>query len=119
MDYETIIRRYLHSMESGDLNGVTTCFTAAGIVISPVYGTVPVKDFYIQLFDDTRHAKVEIDEIYKSVATPNHWAAHFAYTWVKADGSTISTDLVDLFDFDIREGLINSLKIIFDAKPNR
>jgi len=114
---EQIVRRYLKAMEAGDLDATRACFDPGGIIVSPVYGEVPVGDFYQKLFADTVRTVVEIHTIYASPVDPNRWAAHFAYRWEKTDGSTIVTDLVDLFEFSGRSGLIARLRIIFDPKP--
>ena len=113
---ELIVRRYLKAMEAGDLEGVLACFNPDGIIVSPVYGEVPVGEFYTKLFADTVAAAVDIHTIYASPVDPNRWAAHFAYRWEKTDGSSLVTDLVDLFDFGGKAGLIARLRIIFDPK---
>lgn len=111
---EAIVRSYLKAMEAGDLDATVACFDPAGVIISPVYGEVPVGDFYKKLFADTVRAVVDIHTIYAAPADEGRWAAHFAYTWERKDGPLVVTDLVDLFTFDERSGKIGRLKIIFD-----
>jgi ketosteroid isomerase-like protein len=118
IDYEEVVRTYLRAMEAGDLDATIACFDPTGIIQSPVYGDVPVADFYQRLFGDTVKATVRIHTVYCSTADRQRWAAHFAYGWVRKDGATIDTDLVDLFEFGGATGLITRLKIVFDPKSN-
>lgn len=116
---EQVVRRYLRAMEAGDLDATVACFDADGIICSPVYGEVPVRPFYQKLFDDTVSVRVRVHNVYSSTSEPSSWAAHFAYQWVRKDGSTTDTDLVDLFEFGGSSGLIVRLRIVFvpDDKP--
>lgn len=114
---EAIVRAYLKAMEAGDLDATVACFDPAGLIVSPVYGEVPVGDFYRKLFADTVRAVVDIHTIYAASGNENRWAAHFAYTWERKDGTLVVTDLVDLFTFDEGSGKIGRLKIVFDAAP--
>lgn len=116
---EEVIRRYLSAMEACDLDGVLACFAGDGMITSPVYGRVPVRPFYERLFADTLSAEVSIHHVYRATDDPRRWAAHFAYHWERRDGPAVSTDLIDLFEFDHAAPLITHLRIIFDtvAKP--
>lgn len=109
---EACVRAYLTAMAAGDLAGVLACFTDDGKVSSPVYGGVPVADFYRRLFADTASAEVEL----RTIFTAEHQlAAHFAYRWVLHSGARTHTDLVDIFDFTPGSNKISHLQIIFDT----
>lgn len=116
---DEVIRRYLAAMEACDLDGVLACFAGDGMITSPVYGRIPVRPFYERLFADTLSAQVTIHHVYRATDDPRRWAAHFAYHWERRGGPAVSTDLIDLFEFDSAASLITHLRIIFDtgAKP--
>jgi len=114
MGREEVIRSYLHAMENGDLAATLACFVLGATVKSPVYGSMPVEPFYERLYGDTTSAKVDIINIYGSVANENAWAAHFDYKWTRKDGQSLASSLVDLFTFDGVSGKIEHLEIIFD-----
>ena len=114
MSCEEVVRAYLVAMAAGDLDRVLDCFTPDGRVSSPVYGGVPVADFYRQLFADTRSASVDLKRIYESKSGA-HLAAHFSYRWERNDGTRTHCDLVDLFDFAPGTQKIAHLTIIFDT----
>jgi len=109
-----VVRAYLSAMAAGNLDGVVACFTADGRVTSPVYGGIPVADFYRRLFADTVVAEVGLREIYTG-ETGERLAAHFDYCWKRIDGTTTACALVDLFDFAPGTALIDHLTIIFDT----
>ena len=106
------VRTYLDAMARADLDTVLQCFTPDGKVSSPVYGGVPVADFYRRLFADTASASVKIHTIFE---TENKLAAHFAYEWALKSGSKTATDLVDIFDFAAGSNKISHLQIVFDT----
>ena len=114
MNREATVRTYLAAMAKGDLPGVLACFTPEGLVSSPVYGGVPVADFYNRLFGDTAHASVDIRSIFHT-NDGQRIAALFAYQWELKNGTRTACDLVDIFDFAADSGLIAHLQIIFDT----
>lgn len=114
---EAVVRSYLKAMEAGDLDATVACFDPTGVIVSPVYGEVPVGDFYRKLFADTVRTVVDIHAIYAAPSDDGRWAAHFAYTWERKEGPLVVTDLVDLFTFSETSGMIARLKIIFDPTP--
>ena len=114
---ENVIRSYLKAMEIGDIKATVACFVAQGIIVSPVYGEVAAGKFYERLFADTVRAVVDIHAIYASLNDTRRWAAHFMYQWERKDGSLVTTDLVDLFEFEESSNLITRLKIVFDPTP--
>jgi ketosteroid isomerase-like protein len=109
---EETVRTYLAAMARNDLDTVLQCFTTEGKVSSPVYGGVPVADFYRRLFADTATASVHLHTIFES---QNKLAAHFTYHWQLKSGPKTTTDLVDLFDFAPESEKVTHLQIIFDT----
>jgi ketosteroid isomerase-like protein len=109
-----LIRRYLGAMAAGDLDGVVSCFSGDGVVVSPVYGTVPVRPFYERLFADTIRAEVTIRDIYLAEGQPDRAIAHFGYRWERRDKPVVDTNLVDFFDPDMSQQRITRLRILFD-----
>jgi ketosteroid isomerase-like protein len=112
MSRQQTVRTYLAAMAAADLETVLHCFTPDGKVSSPVYGGVPVADFYRRLFADTATATVHLHTIYEA---QNKLAAHFTYHWELKSGPKTTTDLIDLFDFAEASEKITHLQIIFDT----
>lgn len=110
--HETTIRRYLHAMAANDLPGVVACFTPDALIVSPVYGEVPMRPFYEKLFADTLRATVTIRDLYRSAQRPDRWIAHFGYVWVRRDQADMNTELIDLFELDRSGDRITKLQIV-------
>lgn len=114
MNRTAVVRAYLAAMATGDLGGVVACFTSDGRVTSPVYGGVPVGDFYRRLFADTVAAEVDLLDIYTS-ESGDRLAAHFDYRWERTDGTRTACALIDLFEFAADSALIDHITIVFDT----
>lgn len=84
---------------------------------SPVYGVKPARDFYTELFADTRQSELQLRGIFPE-ANGQRLALYFSYGWTLADGSHVDFDVVDILEFD--EALrITYLKIIYDTVQSR
>ncbi len=81
------------------------------MVVSPTYGAMPVEKFYATLFADTLSADVKIRSIYLATDDPSRWIAHFNYRWERRSVAEIAVQLIDLFE--IKDGLIQELRIVF------
>lgn len=109
-----IILRYFHGLESGDANKITILFSAEGVVHSPLYGDMLAKDFYRDLFADTKQSTITLLNIFNNKAKSNIYAAQFRYEWVLKDGSKTNFECVDVFRFD-EKNKITELTIIYDT----
>jgi hypothetical protein len=47
-----IIKTYFKNVETGNIEAIINLFSEDGIVHSPLYGDIPAKDFYEDLFAD-------------------------------------------------------------------
>ena len=72
---------YLNALNEGSLDNVIKLFTEEAIVISPLYGKMPVKDFYNKLFADTNNSSTELLNIFLSTTGNKSIALHFNYKW--------------------------------------
>ena len=108
------VRRYLTALANGDVDGMAACFTADAVVVSPVYGTVPVRPFFEKLHADTISAEVEIRTIYVAEDRADRVIAHFAYRWTRHSAPAIDTHVLDLFDLTPDGQRIVRLRILLD-----
>ena len=103
-------------MAANDLAGVLACFTPDAVIVSPVYGEVPVRRFYETLIADTVRASIDVKALYRSEERPGQWIAHFGYVWIRRDQPDMDTELIDLFELD-PSGLLARLRIVIAGKP--
>ena len=117
MNVEEVVKLYLHALEKGSYEDVVKLFTEDAVVVSPLYGTVKASDFYRDLFKDTSKSKITLLDVFVSKNNEQVGVAYFRYEWTLKDGSTVSFECVDVFELE--EGKIKKLKIIYDTYEAR
>jgi ketosteroid isomerase-like protein len=55
-----IIKIYFKNVETGNIEAIINLFSEDGIVHSPLYGDIPAKDFYEDLFADTSQSIITL-----------------------------------------------------------
>lgn len=114
---EEKIKAYLSGLENGDYQQLASLFAPGAVVHSPLYGQRPALEFYRELLADSANSRIQLLHIYHQ-AGGRRSAAHFIYEWTLADGSLVSFDCVDLFEWDAGQK-IAELRIIYDASQAR
>src|SRR3954454_8097501 len=115
---KNILETYLKSLEAGDAKTIISLFSENGVIHSPLYGDVPAKDFYKDLFDDTTQSVITLSNIFQSSTNLNTAAAHFKYEWTLKNGTKTNFEAVDVFVFD-EHGKIKEMTIIYDTAKTR
>src|SRR4051794_10569746 len=115
---KNIIKAYLKSLEAGDAETIINLFSEDGVIHSPLYGDIPVKVFYKDLFADTIQSVITLLNIFQSADNPDTAAAHFKYDWTLKDGTKTNFEAVDVFNFDAH-GKIKEMTIIYDTAKTR
>ncbi|MBX2877144.1 MAG: hypothetical protein KTR30_33800, partial [Saprospiraceae bacterium] len=108
-----VAEHYIEYLQAGNLEALNALFSAEGIVISPIYGTLGAKEFYEKLAGDTTSSALTIKGIFEEPST-GHIALYFQYDWTLDHGRQVVFDVVDILTFDA-ENKITSLKIIYDT----
>jgi len=116
MNVEEIVKLYLHALEKGSYEDIVKLFTEVAVVVSPLYGTVKASDFYRDLFKDTSKSKITLLDVFVS-KNSERVGAYFRYEWTLKDGRPVLFDCVDIFELE--EGKIKKLKIIYDTYEAR
>ena len=111
-----LIDEYLAALEVGDAERVLALFASDGIVHSPLYGSVPARQFYPTLFADTAEAKLTLRRVFRD--DREAVAFWFDFGWVLADGTPAPFTVVDIAELT-EDGLIADLPIIYDTSPIR
>lgn len=111
------VKSYLDSLKSGNYQEVMNHFNKGAIVFSPLYGKMPAKAFYKELFSDTGQSKIRLFDIYVNKKRRKA-SCHFQYEWRLTNGKQTSFECVDLFEFG-ENGKVDVLKIIYDTSETR
>jgi hypothetical protein len=113
-----ILEAYLKGLEAGDAEMIINLFSRDGVIHSPLYGSLPAKDFYKDLFDDTTQSIITVLNFFQSTTNSNTAAAHFKYEWTLKNGAKTNFEAVDVFNFD-EHGKIKEMTIIYDTAQTR
>src|SRR5215207_8817877 len=111
-----LIDEYLAALEVGDAERVLALFAPDGIVHSPLYGSVPARQFYPKLFADTAESRLTLRRVFRD--DRDAVAFWFDFAWVLADGTSALFTVVDIAELT-EDGLIASLHIVYDTAPIR
>ena len=114
-----ICSQYLDALNRADLKKVLSLFEDDAVVISPLYGEVPVVEFYNSLFSDTQESKTRLLKILESTENHNIVALHFQFKWTLENGGYIDFECVDLFELSLNSNRFQKLTIVYDTYPIR
>lgn len=115
MNINDMCLAYLSALNQGNLDNVMKLFTEEAIVISPLYGKMPVKDFYNKLFADTNTSSTELLNIFLSTAENKSIALHFNYKWKMKNDFIETFECIDVFNLNDSQDRFNKLTIIYDT----
>jgi ketosteroid isomerase-like protein len=114
-----VVREYLVALEAGDVERLVALFAPDGCVVSPFLGRVAARTFFPKVAEASTGARLAVHDVLASVEGNPRAAAYFRYDWWLKDGSLVSFDCADVFDFDPETGAIRSLIILYDTHPLR
>ncbi|KAA1245051.1 nuclear transport factor 2 family protein [Aquimarina sp. RZ0] len=117
MTKEEVARSYLSFLEQGKVKEIVTLFTKEGIVISPVYGTLPASEFYETLADDTSSSELTFDGLFYEKES-DRISLLFDYIWRLKKGNIVKFKVVDILEMT-SENKIKKLTIIYDTVHSR
>ena len=114
MEFKGMVRKYLDALQSADAEKLLSVFEENAVVLSPLYGRMPAKNFYADLFTDTNESKITLLNTFRSYESENTCAGHFRYDWTMKDGSLVTFECVDVFEVSENKK-IQQLTIIYDT----
>lgn len=114
MDFQTLVTKYFEGLESGDAQKLLSLFEEDAVVLSPLYGRLPAKQFYSDLFKDTSESRITLLNIFKSFGNEDTCSGHFRYDWTMKDGSVVTFECVDVFKVS-PDNKFQQLTIIYDT----
>lgn len=119
MSTTALCEAYLAALNAGDLDLVLALFAPHGEVVSPLYGSMPARDFYAALFADTARSETELRHVFDGSDTGGAVALHFLYRWTLADGKRVDFEVVDVIELTPARDAFAKLTIIYDTAPLR
>lgn len=117
MPHAQTLKNYLKYLEAADYDNLISLFAENAVVHSPLYGQMPAKQFYKDLFEDTAESHLTLLNIFQG-ENENTAAVHFQFDWILSDGTKAPFEVVDICKFS-HDGKIEELKIIYDSAKTR
>ncbi len=112
---KALCQQYLAALNAASLEKVLSLFAADAIVSSPLYGEMPVRRFYQDLFADTAQSQTKLLNIFDSSDNKAVVALHFNYTWTLQSGKIVDFECVDVFELAQDGTRFTKLTIIYDT----
>ena len=109
------VRKYLQALEAGDADKAAALFVADGWVQSPFLGRVSVRDYIQKVASASGDSRLTVHDILVSAEGHLRAVAYYLYDWSLKDGSRISFDCADVFNFDPDTGRIASVVLVYDT----
>jgi hypothetical protein len=113
------VHEYLKALEAGDADKAAALFIADGWVESPFLGRLPVRQFIRKVAEASRGTKLTVHDVLVSAEGHLRAVAYYQYDWRLKDGSRVSFDCADVFNFDPSTGHIQSIVLVYDTHPVR
>ncbi|WP_116137285.1 nuclear transport factor 2 family protein [Trinickia diaoshuihuensis] len=112
------IERYLTLLEKGDTEGIVALFADDAKVYSPFLGWMAPAPFFEKLREASGQSRIRLIDILVSASGNARAIGYFTYDWGLKDGTHVSFDCCDVFDFS-NDGRFSQLTIVYDTYPIR
>jgi ketosteroid isomerase-like protein len=109
------VRKYLKALEAGDADRAAALFTPDGWVRSPFLGRIPVRAYVSKVAEASRSSKLTVHDVLVSAEGHMRAVAYYLYDWQLKDGSQVSFECADVFNFDPDTGHIASIVLVYDT----
>ena len=113
------VRKYLAALEAGDVEKAASLFVPGGWVRSPFLGQQSVRNYVAKVASSSRGAKLTVHDVLVSAEGHLRAVAYYLYDWTLKDGSNVSFECADVFNFDAATGRIESVVLVYDTQPVR
>ncbi|HTV95356.1 MAG TPA: nuclear transport factor 2 family protein [Steroidobacteraceae bacterium] len=109
------VRKYLKALEAGDAEKAAALFVANGWVQSPFLGRIPVREYVTKVAAASGRSELTVHDVLVSAEGHMRAVAYYLYDWRLKDGSRVSFECADVFNFDLDTGRIASIVLVYDT----
>lgn len=109
------VRKYLKALEAGDVDRAAALFVADGWVQSPFLGRIPVRHYIAKVAGASESSTLTVHDVLVSAEGHMRAVAYYLYDWRLKDGSSVSFECADVFNFDLATGRIASIVLVYDT----
>jgi len=109
------VRKYLKALEANDVEKAGALFTPDGWVQSPFLGRLPVRDYIAKVANASSSTQLTVHDVLVSAEGHMRAVAYYLYDWRLKDGSKVTFECADVFNFDPDTGRIASVVLVYDT----
>jgi hypothetical protein len=109
------VRKYLKALEAGAVDKAAALFTTNAWVQSPFLGRIPIRDYVTKVVEASGRSELTVHDVLVSAEGHMRAVAYYLYDWRLKDGSRVSFECADVFDFDLDTGRIASIVLVYDT----
>jgi ketosteroid isomerase-like protein len=109
------VRKYLKALEAGDAEKAGALFVPQGWVQSPFLGRIPVREYVAKVAEASGRSELTVHDVLVSAEGHMRSVAYYLYDWQLKDGSRVSFECADVFNFDLDTGRIASIVLVYDT----
>jgi hypothetical protein len=109
------VRKYLKALEAGDADRAAALFVVDGWVQSPFLGRLPVREYVNKVTAASSRSELTVHDVLVSAEGHTRAVAYYLYDWQLKDGSKVSFECADVFNFDPDTGHIASIVLVYDT----
>ena len=109
------VRKYLKALEAGDVDKAAALFTSGAWVQSPFLGRIPIREYVAKVSQVSSRSELTVYDVLVSAEGHMRAVAYYLYDWRLKDGSRVSFDCADVFNFDLDTGRIASIVLVYDT----
>ena len=119
-NYQTVLRRYMEALRASDYATIKSLFAEDGTVITSAFlRLMPAREFFDRLGFATKGNVIAPIDVFLSSGDQQHAVAYFRYDWTVNDGTLITFNVMDLFEFRSGTDKVGALTLIYDTHPIR
>jgi hypothetical protein len=116
--YTQQVRSYLKELARGDVAAICSLFAPDAQIFSPFLDWMQAAPFFAKVSEASGDSTIRPIDICVSTTGAPRATGYFIYDWVLKDGSAVSFECVDVFEFDAN-GLFERMIIVYDTYPMR
>jgi SnoaL-like domain len=116
--YTQQVGSYLKELERGDVAAICALFAPDAQIFSPFLGWMQAVPFFTKVSEASGKSTIRNIDICVSTTGAPRATGYFIYDWVLKDGSAVSFECVDVFEFDAN-GRVERMIIVYDTHPIR
>lgn len=117
--YIDVMRRYMKALDAADYPAIVALFAPGGRVVSPFLGEMEAGPFFERLGGASQKNVITPIDVFVSADGTPRATAFFRYDWTVNDGTLISFEVMDLFEFAPGTAQVKRLSLIYDTHPIR